>query len=396
MEVKIMNKQQEHPKVVEGIHYKTGKHTTITINKGKIADIQLTNSDHMDEGIPWIGPGLIDLQINGYNGNDFNTLPLSIESIQRVVRGLWSEGVTSFYPTVITNSDQEIEEALRTIAKACSEDQHLNNSIAGIHLEGPFLSPEDGPRGAHQIEYIKSPDWTLLQRWQEAAGGRIKILTLSPEWPKSEVFIQKCTDSGVTVSIGHTSASIEQIDKAVEAGARMSTHLGNGAHLMMRRHPNYIWEQLAQDDLWTCMIADGFHLPRSVLKVMLKTKGEKAMLVSDAVFLSGLEPGEYTTHIGGEVVLTKEGKLHLKENSDLLAGSAQMLTWGIEHIVRSDVCSFPDAWEMASTRPATFMELPTKDGLKIGEQADLVLFEKDNGLQIRQTIKHGNVVYERS
>lgn len=378
---------------IEGMHVQTGKPVSLSIENGRIKEIE-AKSGEIGENLPWIGPGLVDLQINGYSGMDFNTLPFDEDLVHRVSQSLWKEGVTSYFPTIITNSDEAICDAVRTIARACSQDDLTAESIAGIHLEGPFISPEDGPRGAHNRKYVKKPDWSLFQKWQEAAEGKIKIVTLSPEWPGAADFIAKCAESGVTVAIGHTAATPEQIRDAVAAGARMSTHLGNGAHLMLPRHPNYIWEQLAQDRLWACLIADGFHLPESVLKVVLRVKGKQAVLVSDAVYLSGMEPGEYETHIGGKVVLTPEGKLHLADNPNLLAGSAQMLTWGMAHLVRKKLCRLSEAWEMASIHPSLLMDLAGKRGLEAGGPADLVLFQwNGDQITILQTIKKGKTVY---
>ncbi|SEN13348.1 N-acetylglucosamine-6-phosphate deacetylase [Lihuaxuella thermophila] len=378
---------------IEGIHFQTGKPVSLTIENGRIKEIE-ANAGRMGGNLPWIGPGLVDLQINGYNGMDFNTLPFEEELVHRVSQSLWKAGVTSYFPTIITNSDEAVCDAVRTIARACSQDGRTAASIAGIHLEGPFISPEDGPRGAHSRKYVKPPDWALFQQWQEAAQGKIKIVTLSPEWPGAADFIAKCTESGITVAIGHTAATPEQIRDAVEAGARMSTHLGNGAHLMLPRHPNYLWEQLADDRLWACVIADGFHLPESVLKVVLRVKGKQAILVSDAVYLSGMKPGEYKTHIGGKVVLTPAGKLHLTGNPGLLAGSAQMLPWGIAHLVKKKLCRLPEAWEMASIRPSELVDLPGKHGLSTNAPADLVLFEwNGDQIAILQTIKNGQTVY---
>ncbi|MFC5452165.1 N-acetylglucosamine-6-phosphate deacetylase [Paenibacillus aestuarii] len=380
---------------VEGIHYKTKEPVTIHIEHGRIKDIQPIAPDKNNDSLPWIAPGLVDLQINGYYGSDFNTIPIAKGSVENTTRGLWKEGVTSYYPTVITNGDEEIEQALQSIAAACDGDPVSQAGVKGIHLEGPFISPEDGPRGAHDKSYAKAPSWPLFQKWQEAARGRIKIITLSPEWPGTIDFVERCVDQGVTVSIGHTSASAEQIDEAVKAGARMSTHLGNGAHLMLPRHPNYIWEQLSQDGLSACIIADGFHLPESVLKVILRTKGEKTLLVSDAVYLSGMAPGTYDNHIGGRVVLTPEGRLHLAENPGLLAGSAQLLPWGISHLVKNGLAALEEAWDMASVRPSAFMNLPSQNGLTIGAPADLVLFELiEQRMTIVQTYKQGNRVFD--
>jgi N-acetylglucosamine-6-phosphate deacetylase len=380
-------------KIIEAKHFVTGKPISVSLEDGKVIDIQLL-SQQRDYSLPYIAPGLVDLQLNGYRGFDFNTLPISQELTEQITQALWEEGVTSYFPTVITNSDEAIEQAVESIAKACENHSKVNECIAGIHVEGPFISPEDGPRGAHGKAYVKAPDWALFQRWQEAAKGRIKIITISPEWPGSVEFILKCVKNGVTVSIGHTSATPEQIKEAVAAGAKMSTHLGNGAHLMLSRHPNYIWEQLAQDDLWTCLIADGFHLPKSFLKVAMKTKGSQTMLVSDAVYLSGLKPGDYETHIGGKVVLTPEGRLHTKENTKILAGSAQMLKHGISHLSKSCLTTLHEAWEMASTRPSSFMELPTKEGLKKDAPADLVVFNwEEDQVNVLQTYKSGKLVY---
>lgn len=346
-----------------------------------------------DEEI-WVAPGLIDLQINGGYGYDFNSLPLTTDTVIQATRRLWEKGLTLFYPTVITNGDEEIEQLLRVIDAACLEDEAVGSTIGGIHLEGPFLSPEEGPRGAHDSRHIKAPDWALFTRWQAASGNRIRIVTLSPEWPEAAGFIRACVESGIIVSIGHTAATPEQIREAVEAGATMSTHLGNGAHLTLPRHPNYIWEQLAQDQLWAGMIADGYHLPDSVIKVMLRAKQSKAVLVSDAVYLSGMPPCEYETHIGGHVVLTPEGRLHLARKPELLAGSAMMLADAVWRLARSGLCAFSEAWDMASVLPAQAMGQGERHGLMRGAQADFVLLEKrEEVFRILETVKGGRSVY---
>ncbi|TDG00243.1 N-acetylglucosamine-6-phosphate deacetylase [Paenibacillus piri] len=382
-----------HPQQIDGIHILTGEPIRLWIDAmGQIAKTERLTLQPNNK-LDWLAPGLVDLQINGHGGIDLNTPALTVQAVKDITRKLWLEGVTTFCPTIITNNDDAIEQMVRTIAEAYSSDPLIARSIAGIHLEGPFISPEDGARGAHGKQYVKAPDWELFQRWQHAAGGLIRIVTLSPEWDGAYEFIEKCARSGVIVSIGHTAASPEQIGRAVAAGARMSTHLGNGAHLWLPRHPNYIWEQLAQEALWTCAIADGFHLPASVLKVFMKAKGEQLMLVSDAVYLSGLAAGEYETHIGGTVVLSPEGRLHMADNPGLLAGSAQMLTFGIDYLVRSGLCTEGHAWEMASIRPARFMDLPVQHGLSVGAPADLVLYNRQDGrISMQTVIKNGHRV----
>lgn len=385
-----------------GLHYRTGQPIQIDMADGMIERIEpllgensgCSAGETEDGGLPWIGPGYADLQINGFSGIDFNVPSLKREDVQAAARKLWAEGTTTFYPTVITNSDDNIETIVRTIAGACVSDPLTGDTIAGIHLEGPFISPEDGPRGAHGRSFVKPPDWELFERWQAAAEGRIRLITLSPEWEGAPHFISNCVRNGVAVSIGHTAAVPEQIQAAVQAGATLSTHLGNGAHLMLPRHPNYIWEQLAQDGLSACIIADGFHLPDSVMKVMLKVKAERLYLVSDAVYLSGLEPGAYDTHIGGQVVLTKEGRLHLAHEPGLLAGSAQLLKAGIEHLVSAGLTDLSTAWDMASVRPAAYMGLAAGEGLAPGAPADLIAFSRDrhNRLSLHNIYKRGQLV----
>ncbi|CAH0120180.1 MULTISPECIES: N-acetylglucosamine-6-phosphate deacetylase [unclassified Paenibacillus] len=382
----------EHSRI-RAIHYRTGRPVSILIQSGKIGRMEYV--DESDDRLPWIAPGLVDLQVNGYRGMDFNTLPIEDGMPRRITHALWEEGVTSYLPTVITNRGEAIEEAVSAIARACRADDDTNRAVAGIHLEGPFISPEDGPRGAHNREFVRPPDWNLFQRWQEAADGKIKIVTMSPEWPNATEFIRKCADSGVIVSIGHTAASDEQIRAAVGAGARMSTHLGNGAHLTLPRHPNYIWEQLAQDRLWACMIGDGFHLPDSVMKVIMRVKGDQAILVSDAVQLAGMPAGPYRLHIGGDVVLTPAGRLHLADRPELLAGSAQMLLKGVEHVAGMEVIPFPDVWDMASVRPKTLLHAADSEGLVQGAEADFVLFEREGGsIRLRETFVRGIKVYQ--
>jgi N-acetylglucosamine-6-phosphate deacetylase len=342
-------------------------------------------------GAVWIGPGLVDLQVNGYHGHDFNHFPLAADTVAAASSALSAQGVTSFFPTLVSNTPHAIEQAAREITRA----RPAARTVVGIHLEGPFISPQDGSRGAHDRAHIRPPDWDLFQRWQDAAEGGIRILTMSPEWEGSARFIERCTASGVLVSIGHTAASPAQIADAVAAGARMSTHLGNGMQLHVPRHPNYLWEQLANDELWASLIADGWHLSPSVLRVMLRAKGDRAFLVSDAVSLSGLAPGEYDLHIGGRVVLTGEGRLHLADRPELLAGSVSTLATAVSYLADNGLTDLAQAWDMASRRPSTAAGLPTAGGLEPGSPADMVLFDWDGSrVRIRATYKRGQLVYD--
>jgi N-acetylglucosamine-6-phosphate deacetylase len=354
--------------VVKGIHYATGEAVAIRIRQERIAGIEPLEADNLErEALPWLAPGIVDLQVNGFRGLDFNTMPLKPETVLEITEYLLSAGVITYCPTLITNSNEATATLAAAIAEAARRYPVVRQGLAGIHLEGPFISPEDGPRGAHPREYVCPPDWELFCRWQEAAEGNIRIVTLSPEWPDASSFISRCADSGV-----------------------MSTHLGNGAHLTLPRHPNYIWEQLAQEELYTCMIADGFHLPLSVLKVIMKIKGKRTILVSDAVSLSGMSPGIYDLHIGGRVVLTPEGRLHLEGEPGLLAGSVKLPTQQIAHLLQHGLAALPEAWDQASVTPAELLGLPAAAGLSTGAPADLAVFRIEGGaIRMIQTYKLG-------
>lgn len=380
------------PTIIKGVNSLNGKAQALKIQNGFIND--LTDLPDTTDDLPLIGPGLVDIQINGINGIDFNDPDLTEEDMLSATEYLLSQGVTGYFPTLITNSDEHIHQILSTIKRSCEKYTLVNDCIAGIHLEGPFLSTLEGARGAHSEKYIKEPSWELIDGFQNASGQRIKLITLAPERENAPEFIKKCRDNGILVSIGHSFADGVQIDKAVKAGATLSTHLGNAVPLMLPRHPNLLWEQLAQEDLSASLIADGFHLPNSFLKVVLKVKGDKALLVSDATCFSGMEPGEYKTHIGGEVVLSKEGRLSMKNSNGLLAGAAKSLLENIQYLVDQQLVPLSKAWELASVSPARFLGIDDY-GLAIGQAADLVTFiQTDAGkIKIKSVIKGGKVVF---
>lgn len=228
----------------------------------------------------------------------------------------------------------------------------------------------------------------------DAAEGLIRIITLSPEWPQAAHFTRQCVQRGIIVSIGHTAANTVQIERVVDAGAIMSTHLGNATHQVLPRHPNYIWDQLADDRLWAGFIGDGFHLPHQVIKVILKVKENKAILVSDSVSVAGMPPGNYTTPVGGHVVLTAEGKLHLEGKPGVLAGSAQTLAQAIKHLCKQELITLAGAWNLASVNPFSLMN-KGRTGLYKGCRADLVVFnDNDKAFSILATYKNGNKMYQ--
>jgi N-acetylglucosamine-6-phosphate deacetylase len=229
---------------LHGRRYENGEPVRITVEGERIAAVDPAWPSRDANDWPFVAPGLFDLQINGHGGTWFGKEGITPDEILGVLEKHFHFGVTRLCPTVITNSFEVLREALAALRQACEEESWAAGMVPGFHLEGPYISAEDGPRGAHPREHVRHPDWSEFQRLQAAAGGRICLITLAPELPGAVDFIRRASESGVTVSLGHTAASGREIAGAVEAGARLSTHLGNGAHPMLRRHPNYIWEQL--------------------------------------------------------------------------------------------------------------------------------------------------------
>ena len=342
---------------------------------------------------PWLpapgsclAPAFVDLQVNGFAGVDYNTPDTPHEAIARSIRVLFSTGVARFFPNVITAAPNAMAACLRNLARAAATLPE-GEAIAGFHIEGPHISPEDGPRGAHPREWVRPPDFDEFLRWQDAAEGRIRIVTLAPEWPQAPGYIERLAAAGVAVSIGHTAAGPAEIAEAVRAGATMSTHLGNGAHQLLRRHPNYIWEQLAEDRLMAGFIADGIHLDSAFLKSAIRAKTPaRSILVTDAATAAGAPPGRY--RFGAlDVDLTAAGRVVLA-GTDRLAGSALRMDRGVENLVRLAGLPLSDALRMASLNPSQAARLP--------DRVDTIQFTFDSAvprLEITATWLSGRQVY---
>jgi N-acetylglucosamine-6-phosphate deacetylase len=322
----------------------------------------------------YIAPGWIDIQVNGFAGVDYNQPHAPLEEIARSIRALFATGVTRFYPTVITGAPEDMESALRNLTRA-KDSLPEGEAIDGFHVEGPHIGIDDGPRGAHPKRWVRKPDFDEFRRWQDATANRIRIVTLSPEWPEAPRYIERVVGEGVVASIGHTAATAEQIAAAVDAGASLSTHLGNGAHAVMRRHPNYIWDQLAEDRLMAEFIVDGIHLGASFLKAALRAKGiERSVLVTDAAAPAGAAPGRY--YLGEQAVdLTPDNRVVLA-GQDKLAGSALRMDHGIEILIRTAGLRLADAVRMATVNAAKAGKIPGRtNGLAAGDRADFVQFQ---------------------
>lgn len=373
-------------------HYQSLEPITLEFSDNKVK--QVFEADEHETSL-LCAPVFIDLQINGYEGVNFSdSASLSKVGIAKVVNTLHSHGIAYFLPTVTTSSSENLQQCFEILASSC-EDEELARNMPGFHLEGPYISSTDGPRGAHPIEHARPPSWEEFQRLQDAAQGRIKLVTLAPELPGAIDFIEKLREQAIVPAIGHTNAETKDIEAATLAGAVLSTHLGNGAHASIKRHPNYIWDQLANDNLWASLIVDSFHLPPNVVKVMTRAKGaEKTILVTDAVTVSGLKPGHYR-FMGKDIELKPEGVVRLS-GTDYLAGAALKMPNAIFNAARFTGLSQETVIAMASLHPYDLLSTYADLSFDIfSEQTFSLLKWDDNKLEVVATVIEGGTYFSR-
>jgi N-acetylglucosamine-6-phosphate deacetylase len=319
---------------------------------------------------PFVAPAFWDVQTNGRWGHSFSSPDLTVDQVVSVVLGQRELGTARLCPTLITAPIDHMLHGLRTIAEACDARPDVARMVLGIHLEGPYLSDLPGYRGAHPHEVMHDPDWDEFQRLQEASGGRVILMTLAPERTGAIAFIDKAAKAGVTISLGHTAVDGPTLKAAVDAGARLSTHLGNGIVAELPRHPNPIWRQAAEDRLWASLIADGWHLDPDVLRVLVRAKGlDRVVLVSDAGWLSGLPVGTY-----GEWAVDPSGKI-VVAGTPYLAGSNQGLEVGLRNLDRAVPCFPRPLLDAVTNNPAALLGLPTPR-IGSGEPANLVVVRR--------------------
>jgi N-acetylglucosamine-6-phosphate deacetylase len=375
--------------IIEGLFYKDKQPVRIEIKDGLIQKIIRPSTTSKTS---FIAPGLIDIQVNGYQGVGFTENDLTINKVKNMIRALRQQGITSFLPTFITASPEILLKNLKLMSQAL-EDPVIHRAVPGFHMEGPYISDMDGPRGAHDQRWINNPDWAQFSKFQKAANDKILLITLAPEKVKAIDMIKKCREQGIVVSLGHHNASSLVIEAAIKAGATLATHLGNGGLVEMNRHHNYLWPQLAADDLSASIIADGFHLSPEVMQVFYKAKGaERLILISDITYLSGKPEGVYNW-LGQIIEIHANGMINLL-NRDVLAGASLPLIKGISNMVKYTSCSFSQAIDMASDNPAQLLGIKDRGRIEEGKRADLIVFHiEKNELMIQQTMVAGKWCY---
>lgn len=375
--------------------FENGEPLRISVQGDRIRSVEPTWPTTGVADWPFVAPALFDLQINGYGGIWFSNDELTSDEVLQTLRPYYRHGVTRLCPTLITNSFEGLAAGFGAIRAACESDPSADRMVCGCHLEGPYISSEDGPRGAHPKEHVRSADWNEFQKLQAISGNRIKLVTLAPEVEGAVDFIRQAVAVGVVMAIGHTAATPEQVSAAVEAGAELSTHLGNGAHAMIHRHRNYIFEQLSDPRLIASLIVDGHHLPESLVRTFIKVKStRRTIMTCDAAGWAGCPPGIYESKLGRSELL-ENGKLVVAGQHELLAGSAQGTDTCVAKVMNFTGVSLKEAVDMASKNPAKLLGSEVVR-LRRGSLADLMIFRippEHDRLEIEATIASGELMF---
>lgn len=361
---------------------------TIVIENGSIADVTAEsvaarNDDELiDASGFWVTPGLIDLHIHGSGGYD--TMTASGDAFQGMARFLAQHGVTTFLPTTVSADGRAIGNVLGAALKL--SDPYAVATIAGIHIEGPFLNPNN--LGAQPPEAVRQPDLDELQRW--ISDRIVRLITIAPEVEGALTFIERAVEAGIKIALGHTSASYEQFSQAIDAGASQSTHTFNSMSALHHRHPGPIGAILTDDRIFAQVIVDGVHLHPAVVDLIIRTKGiNRVILISDAISATGMDDGEYD--LGGHLVIVDNGIARIQAGN--LAGSTLTLDQALRNVVQFTNLGFEEALQMATVVPANAMRWWNKGTLVPGADADIVIFNRD--LEVEMTIVGGKLVFQR-
>lgn len=362
-------------------HYQTEQIIDVSCENGEIVSVEKTGSIIPRHLMEYIAPAFFDLQINGAMGVAFSDINLDESGIRKVLSVCRLHGISAICPTIITNAHDVLLHGFNTLRKACESDPKINRAMPCFHLEGPYISSEDGARGAHLKQYVRNPNFDEFKQYQAASGNRIKLLTLAPELPGAIDFIRKINLEGVVVAIGHTAASPALIREAITAGASLSTHLGNGSHAMWPRHENYFWEQLGCDSLSASIITDGHHLPEALIKTIVRVKPfEKQIITCDASGLAGMPPGKYSMW-NQEIEILPSGKV-VVPGTPFLAGSGSFTNDCVAHLISLGLVPRSQAIEMATNAPRRLLQLPEVK-IEVGDIANLILFVSNNTVPFR-------------
>lgn len=328
-------------------------------------------------------PGLIDIHIHGYLGEDASDG--SYEGLKKMAEGIAANGVTSFLPTTMTVSYGELRQAFAQIRRLVGDSASpgwIGARALGVNAEGPFINP--AKKGAQAGEHIRAGDAALLKENADI----IRIYTIAPEMPGNMECIREMASSGVLAAIGHTDASYAQAMESIEAGVRHVTHLFNAQTPMMHRDPGVVGAALADDRVSCELIADTFHIHKGLFKLVAKAKGDKLVLITDCTRAGGLADGEYS--LGGQPIFVKGIECRLADGT--IAGSVLKLNDAVRNMWRSTGLPLNEVVRMASLNPARAIGVDGgKGSLEAGKDADIAIV--DSELRVRRTLLGGRPIY---
>ncbi len=365
----------------------SGKCVQIRLDGQKVSKVETIPQD---KSLPYILPVLVDLQQNGGLGTYYNMLgETGKDKLYGIAALLRRNGIGRCLATLTTYPFEKLKRSAELFNEVLLDDSDLATLFFGFFQEGIFISPREGWRGSHQVEYIMPPNWDTFSELDKYSGNRIKMINVAPEETGGLDFIEKAVNAGKKVAMGHCCPSTHVIREAVKRGVSMVTHFGNGAAPEIHRFKNPFWEFLNNGALQLGIICDGFHLPSELVELTMKVKGLKNCCpVSDATGYSGMQPGIYNLTKKLKIVIEKDGHIHVKD-SEILSGAWFQLNRGVEFLVNSLGMTFLEAWKQCSLVPANIIgiELPA---IAEGEEASFVIAEWwDGGVRIKHSVHNG-------
>ena len=363
-----------------------GKALAFSQETGKIEGIVDTvpaGAKTIDAGGNYVAPGLVDIHIHGYLGED--TCDAKPEGIKKMAYGVAQNGVTSFLPTTMTVAKNEIIDALNAVRSVKEESKTWDGAeIIGVHAEGPFINPNK--KGAQAEENILVPDADFILENADI----ITSVTLAPEMDPDHKCIKKlAAESKVLVSMGHTDAKFEEAMSAARDGVNHATHLFNAMSALAHRNPGVVGAALASENVSVEVIADTFHINPGLYSIIAKVKGDKMVLITDCTRAGGMPDGEYD--LGGQPIFLKGIECRLADGT--IAGSVLKLNHAVRNVLANTTLPVNEVFKMASLNPATSIHCADRIGsLEAGKDADIIIV--DNDINVLRTIKKGRTIYE--
>ncbi|MCI6444023.1 MAG: N-acetylglucosamine-6-phosphate deacetylase [Clostridia bacterium] len=362
--------------------------TNIGIENGRIAYIgNEGNIEPIFETDGIVVPGFIDEHIHGAGGAD--AMDGTVEALQTISEFLAREGTTGFLATTMTQSPENITNALKAVKKVREKGEYKGAEVLGVHLEGPFISPKHV--GAQPLEYVATPDAELFDKYNEASGNSIKIVTLAPEVEGGLGLVKHLSNIGVVASVGHTGGKYADVVNAVAAGATNVTHTYNAQTGLHHREAGVVGAAMLLDELNCEMICDTIHVSVPAIKLVIKNKPhDKYTLITDAMRAKGMPDGK--SELGGQDVFVNNGEARLADGT--LAGSVLKMNVAVKNLVEKAGVPFTDAIDFATYNPAKNIGVLHERGtIEVGKRADLTVLNSD--FEVLYTLVNGKIVYKK-